>query len=196
MQNSMIVKNEIRIIGWDDGPFLKGGKGKVPVIGTIFRGGVFLDGILRIDVKIDGMDATEKLIKAINRSKHKDLRVTMLDGITFGGFNMVDIKKLYEKTGLPVIAIVRKKTNLKKFREAMKKLPHFEKRWEAVENAGEFYKVSNHGKNIYFQKMGIEKEDAEKIIKISSTRSLIPEALRVSHIIASGIVKGESIGRA
>ncbi|MCD6477782.1 MAG: DUF99 family protein [Candidatus Aenigmarchaeota archaeon] len=198
MQISMYVKNEIRILGWDDGPFKKGSKGTVPVIGTVFRGGSFLDGILRIDVEIDGFDATKKMIKAINKTRHKDLRVIMLDGITFGGFNMVDIKELHKKTGLPVIAITRKKVDMRKFREAMKKLPNFEKRWKVVESAGEFYtiKTGKRGKNIYFQKIGLTKEDAEKIIRLSARRSLLPEPLRVSHLIASGIVKGESIGRA
>jgi endonuclease V-like protein UPF0215 family len=34
---------------------------------------------------------------------------------------------------------------------------------------------------------GILREDAEKVMRITSTRSLIPEALRVAHIIASGL---------
>ena len=43
---------------------------------------------------------------------------------------------------------------------------------------------------------GIERIDAEKIVKLSTTRSAIPEPLRVAHIIAAGIVNGESKGRA
>lgn len=39
---------------------------------------------------------------------------------------------------------------------------------------------------IYMQTTGILREDAEKIVKISSTRSSIPEPLRVAHIVASG----------
>lgn len=193
----MKIKKEIRILGWDDGPFEKGTKGKVPVIGTIFRGGSFMDGLLRIDIQIDGLDATEKMIKAIKKSKHEDLRILMLDGITFGGFNIIDVEKLYKKTSLPVIVILRKKTKMKKFKEAMKKLGNYEKRLKCIKNAGKFYKFKGkkRGKSICFQKIGLTKEDAKKIINISSTRSLIPEPIRVSHIIASGIVKGESIGR-
>lgn len=193
----MIVKKEIRILGWDDAPFPKGEKGKVLLVGSILRGGSFLDGLLRTDVEIDGLDATDKIIKATKKTRHKDLRVIMLDGITFGGFNVVDIKKLHKETKLPVIVIVRRKTNMKKFTEAMKKLDGFKKRLKAVKNAGKFYEVKTkrRGKGIYFQKIGLTKEEAEKIINISATRSLIPEPIRVSHIIASGIVKGESIGR-
>ncbi len=192
----MLVKKEIRILGWDDGPFPKGQKGKAVMVGTIFRGGSFMDGLLKTEIDVDGMDATEKIVEAVSRSKHKDLRVIMLGGITFGGFNFVDIKRVYEKTGLPVIVIVRKRTDMKKFRDAMKKLPHFADRWKAVANAGRFFAADIKGKGIYFQKAGLTEEEAKKIIALSASRGLKPEPLRVAHMIASGIVKGESIGRA
>jgi len=37
---------------------------------------------------------------------------------------------------------------------------------------------------------------AEYIVKLSSTRSLIPEPIRVAHLIASGVALGESMGGA
>ena len=194
----MIVKKEIRILGWDDGPFSKGDEGKVILVGTVFRGASFIDGILKTEVEIDGLDATEKIIDAVSRSKHEDLRVIMLGGITFGGFNFVDIKKLNRETGLPVIVVVRRKTDMEKFRSAMKRVPDFEKRWKAVENAGEFFEISleGRGKSIYFQKAGLREEEARKIIKLTAKRGVIPEPLRIAHLIASAMVKGESIGRA
>jgi hypothetical protein len=36
---------------------------------------------------------------------------------------------------------------------------------------------------------GIVEEDARKILKLTSTRSSVPEALRVAHLVASGISK-------
>ena len=114
------IKQEIRIVGFDDAPFIPRSKGKVPVIGVVFRGGSFLDGVLRTDVTIDGMDATQILIDVINRSKHKQqLRAIMLKGITVGGFNMIDIAELNEKTGLPIIVVNRKMPNLKDIKNAL-----------------------------------------------------------------------------
>jgi hypothetical protein len=190
------IKKEIRILAWDDGPFEFKSKGKDILIGAIFRGGQFLDGMLKTEVEIDGEDATEKIIEKILKTKHKDLRVVMLDGITFAGFNTVDIKEIYEKTKLPVIVINRKKPNLEKFIETLKALPHAEKRIEAVKNAGPIYWTSIKNKRICFQSYGIKNEDAEEIIKITSTMSLIPEPLRAAHLIANGFVLGESVGRA
>lgn len=192
----MLIKREIRILGWDDGPFPKGQRGKTVLVGAIFRGGSFMDGLLKTEIDVDGLDATEKMVEAVRGTRHRDIRVVMLGGITFGGFNFVDIKRLHEETGLPVIVVVRKKADMKKFRSAMRKLPGFTERWRAVANAGEFFRADIKGKSIYFQKAGLTEEEAERIIRLSASRGLKPEPLRVAHMIASGIVKGESIGRA
>ncbi len=51
-------------------------------------------------------------------------------------------------------------------------------------------------KNIYYQFKGLKQKEAEEIIRLSCTRSLIPEPLRVAHLMASALIKGESGGRA
>jgi hypothetical protein len=192
------IKKEIRIVGFDDAPFIPMTKGKVPVIGTVFRGGDYMDGVFKTEVAIDGMDATRTLIKLLNKSKHKQqLRIVMFKGITLGGFNMMDISNLYKETKLPVIVVNRKKPNLEKIRIALKNFNDFEKRWKCVENAGKIHNMKiEKNKNTYFQFKGLTKQEAEKIIKLSCTRSLIPEPLRIAHLIASAIIKGESGGRA
>ncbi len=192
------IKREIRIIGFDDAPFIPRSRGKVPVIGVVFRGGDFLDGILKTEVTIDGMDATDILIKTVNRSKHKDqLRVIVLNGITVGGFNMINISKLWKKTNLPVIVVNRKKPNLEKIRKALKNFKDFKERWGCIKDAGKIYRMRiEKNKNIYFQFKGLKQDEVERIIRLSCTRSLIPEPLRVAHLIASALIKGESGGRA
>ncbi len=193
----MLIKPEIRIIGWDDGPFQFRKKGKTVLIGVVFRGGNFFDGILKTEIDIDGFDSTEKITNAILKSKYEDLRIIMLDGITFGGYNVADIKDLCEKTGLSVIAVNRKKPDLEKFKAGMKSLPDYEKRIKAVKNAGDFfYAHLQSGKRVCFQKCGIDAKSAEQIIRLTAKHSAIPEPLRVAHLIATGFVLGESLGRA
>ena len=196
MQKFRQIKKEIRIVAWDDGPFEFGTKGNDIIVGVIFRGGQFLDGMLKTEVEIDGIDATDKIIESIQKTKHKDLRIIMLDGITFAGFNIVNIKEIYEKTKLSVIVVNRKKPDLEKFVESLKKMSDVEKRTECVKNAGPFYWVNIKNKRVCFQCYGITKEDAAKVIKETSTMSLIPEPLRVAHLIATGFVLGESVGGA
>jgi endonuclease V-like protein UPF0215 family len=185
-----VIKPEIRVLGVDDGVFIPRIGGLVPVVGVVFRGGYWLDGVMHTQIAVDGFDATEKISSMITNSPHyKQLRVIMLNGITFAGFNIVDIKTLNAETKLPVIAVTREKPNLIEIREALKHLPKSEERWNAVLNAGETSETTTrHEKEkIYMQVTGISEEDAQKILQLTSTRSNIPEALRVAHLIASGI---------
>jgi hypothetical protein len=185
-----VVKPEIRVLGVDDGVFIPRTEALVPVVGVVFRGGYWLDGVMHTKIAVDGFDATDKISSMIINSPHyKQLRVVMLNGITFAGFNIVDIKTLNAETRLPVIAVTREKPNLVEIREALKHLLKSEERWNAVLNAGETSEVATrHEKEkIYMQVAGISEEDAEKILRLTSTRSNIPEALRVAHLIASGI---------
>jgi len=185
-----VIKPEIRVLGVDDGVFTPHVEGLVPVVGVVFRGGYWLDGVMHTKVEVDGFDATSKIASMILNSPHyKQLRVIMLNGITFAGFNVVDIKKLNMKTKLPVIAVTREKPNITEIREALKNLPKSEERWKAMLNAGEIVEVSTRSENekIYMQISGMFEEDARKILRLTSTRSNIPEALRAAHLIASGI---------
>jgi len=186
------IKFEIRVLGVDDGVFIPHSKGLVDVVGVVFRGGYWLDGVMRTEIEVDGLDATEKIASMIIESPHyKQLRIIMLSGITFAGFNVVDIKELYSRTELPVIALTRDLPKMEEIKQALENLPEKEKRWKAILNAGEIIEVqTREGEEpIYMQIAGLERRDAEKIVRITSTRSNIPEPLRVAHIIASGLTK-------
>lgn len=188
--NFGVVKPEIRVLGVDDGIFVPQIPGQVPVVGVVFRGGYWLDGVMHTEVLVDGLDATEKIAAMVTCSKHyKQLRVIMLNGITFGGFNVVDMKSLNSLTRLPVIALTREKPNLKKIREALAHLPGSKERWRAILNAGKLTEIATRrpDETIFLHAVGLSFSDSEKIVRLTSTRSNIPEALRVAHLIASGI---------
>jgi uncharacterized protein len=185
-----MVKPEIRVLGIDDGKFVPHSKSQALIVGVVFRAGHWLEGVMSTHITVDGMDATENICKMITRSPHyKQLRVVMLNGITFGGFNVVDIKVLQTKTGLPIIGVTSKKPNLTDVRAALRHLPNSEDRWSAVLNAGELFSVATRGgtQKIYVETVGISKPIAEKVLQLTSTRSKIPEPLRVAHLVASGI---------
>ena len=191
-----IIKQEIRILGVDDSPFPSHTTEKVMLVGTVFRAGNWLDGVLSTYVYGNGTDATEKISEMVKNSRNLgQLGVIMLDGITFGGFNLVNVRQIFESTGVPVIVIMRKIPNFEHIKKALKRFDDWEDRWANVLEAGEVYKVDNP-EPIYMQIYGIEREDAKDIIRLSTTRSAIPEPLRVAHIIAAGIVTGESKGSA
>ena len=178
----------ISVLGLDDGNCLPHTQRNALVIGVVFRGGRSLDGVMHTTIAIDGLDATEKLTAMINGSPHKNqLRLVMLNGMTFGGFNLVDIRKLYINTGLPVITITQDKPDLDAMHDALKHLPDTELRWQIVLNAGIIHEVTNKGVKLYIGIVGITLKDSLSVLDATSTRSSLPEPLRVAHLIASGI---------
>ncbi|MDX1814020.1 MAG: DUF99 family protein [Candidatus Bathyarchaeia archaeon] len=185
-----VIKPEIRVLGVDDGAFTPHVEGQVSVIGVVFRGGYWLDGVLHTKIAVDGFDATDRIASMITGSPHyRQLRVIMLNGITFAGFNVVDVEALNAATKLPVITVTREKPDLAEIYKALQNLPCSEERWKAILSAGKPVEVSTRSakSKIYVQTAGVSKEDAQKILRLTSTRSNIPEALRVAHLIASGI---------
>lgn len=186
------MKKEIRVLGIDDAPFNKFKDKKVLVIGTVFRGGEFMDGLLSTKVSVDGRNSTTKIAKMVNKSKFKkQFRCIFLDGVAVGGFNVIDIEKLNKLTKIPIIVVIRNYPDFKKIFSALKKLKMSRQR-KLIEKLPEPKKVGK----IWIQYIGVDFEKAKKILKITSTHSYIPEAIRIAHLIGSGIIKGESSGRA
>ncbi|MBI4919198.1 DUF99 family protein [archaeon] len=186
-----MLRKETRVLGIDDGPFSKKDK-NVLVVGVLFRGGEFLDGVLSTKIKVDGKNSTDKLTKMINTSKFKiNLKAILLDGIALGGFNVIDIYKLNKKTKVPVIVVMRTYPNYEKIYSALDKAKlKFQKR--LIEKLDKPAKVGK----IFIQTAGLTFEDAKQLVNLTTKHAFIPEPLRVAHLIASGIIKGESKGRA
>jgi len=188
------IKPEIRVLGIDDGAFKPHSRENVLLVGVLSRGGSWVDGVLSTRVAVDGTDSTRRVIEMVNQSKHKgQLRVIMTDGATFAGFNVVDIHDVFAQTGIPVIAVSRERPNLKEVKRAVKNLSDWHGRWEIIKKAGKVYPVRTRAKAapVYIQIAGIKRTDAEQIVKLTATRSFVPEPLRVAHLIARGITYGE-----
>lgn len=191
-----MIKKEIRIIGIDDSYFTRSQK-EVLIVGAITRGKYSLDGVLTTRILVDGMDSTQKITEMINNSRHKpQLKIIMTNGITFAGFNILDIKELAKITNLPVIVIMRKMPNLKKIKNTLKK--HFDDwktRWKIIKKAGKIKKMKIKNFTLFYQHAKISENECKEVIEKSILRGKIPEPLRLAHLIATGISLGESRGK-
>ncbi len=188
----MMLKKEIRVIGIDDSPFERFVKKDILVVGAIFRGGLSLEGILSTKIRVDGNNSTKKLIQMINDSRFKSqLRCIFLNGIALGGFNIVDIEYLNKMTGIPVIVVIRRRPDLTRVSRALMKI-NKKPKLNLIEKAGEIIRIGD----IYVQLKGISVRHSKEVLGIVCSNGNIPEPLRIAHMIASGIIKGESKGKA
>ena len=190
------MKDQIRILGIDDGPF-KFKQKSVIIVGVIMRAPQYIEGICKSRVAVDGNDANSVLKKMIYSSNYKDqVRLIMLDGVALGGFNVVDIEALYSDTGIPVTSITRTEPDLKVIRETLKS--HFsdwKERWESISKR-DLVKINTNFKPIFVKFIGLKKSEIQRYIRLTTIRGVLPEPIRVAHLIATAMVKGESAGRA
>ena len=180
------------IVGFDDSPFDKFKDKDLLVVGTVMRGQSSINGIMSTRVKVDGNDSTAKLISLIKKSKFRtQLKAILLDGIAFGGFNIIDIHKLHEKTGIPVIVIIRRLPDFENIKDILAKIGK-KSSIKLIEKAGQAEKIGN----IYAQYAGCDLDYVKQVIRLTTINAEIPEPLRISHLISAGIVMGESKGDA
>ncbi len=186
---------DIRVVGIDDSHFKPHTEGKVTLIGVVMRSSKYIDGFLKGEIEIDGMDSTDVIIKMVRGKYEKDIRVIMTQGITFGGFNVLDVERLYKETGKSVIVISRKMPDLESMERALRE--HFldwEERVKLI-NEVNIEKLKNGEFEIYVQRVGIDKENTKEIIRKFTIRGAIPEPVRVAHLAASALHFGESRGK-
>ncbi|MEM1646268.1 MAG: DUF99 family protein [Ignisphaera sp.] len=96
---------------------------KTVLVGAIVCNNRFQDLLLDY-VTIDGLDATIIIYRIIEKALYLyNIQAVLLDGVTYAGFNVVDPRKLYNLTSIPMIVVFRHKLDLDKIRFALEK--HF-----------------------------------------------------------------------
>jgi endonuclease V-like protein UPF0215 family len=180
------------IIGFDDAPFSRSHHGNVTVVGAVFAG-LRLDGVLVGAVRKDGANAARNLADLIQKSKFaKHIQLVMLQGIALGGFNVVDVPLLYRRLGLPVLVVARRQPDFSAIQKALQgNVTDGGRKWKLIKALGPMEQIAG----ICIQRVGLTLDEAENVITKFAVHGHIPEPLRTAHLIAGGIVSGQSRGR-
>lgn len=175
-QNSLFNK-DTRILAIDDSPFSRDDK-STSIVGVIMRKDLYLETLVRKVIAVDGMDSTEKVLEAI-KERGSGVGVMMTQGVTLGGFNILDLARIYEETKIPIINVVDHEPDMKAIEDALRK--HF-KDWKSRYSAlsGNFFKSGS----IYVQAIGIENKSACRFLEQVTINGKIPEPLRIANLIA------------
>ncbi len=140
----------------------------------------------------DGTDATEKIVGLFKRTRFRDqIRLIAVNGIGFAGLNIIDIKKVEKATGAKMLSVTRRRPHPPELIGALKSFSKLEHKdvtqrlkLMALQKKLPVYKVG-----AFFAQTTMELPEARKFVEHSAA------LLRLAHMIASGVVKGESKGR-
>ncbi len=188
------MKPQVRVMGIDDAPFSFEDQ-RVEVVGAMVRVPSYLEGILLSDVQVDGEDATERVCDMISRSRFKEgLALIMVDGVAFGGFNVVDIEAMYESLSIPVATVTKKQPDIQSMERALRaRFSDWRERLEIIKRST-LHRVRTPHKPLYVHAVGMVMQDVKELIGRSTVRGALPEPLRIAHLIATAIKVGESKG--
>lgn len=177
------MKSEIRVIGFDDSPFTRP-DGRVPVVGVHMRGGLRVEGILATDVERDGDDATNRVARCVAESGYRGLKCILLDGASFAGFNVVDLEGLAQETGVPCLAFTKGVPDLESMRRALQNVPNPEGKWALLAKRKKVT-LPTETSPITISYAGMDEAQAVRILALTTARGLVPEPLRLAHLIAA-----------
>jgi endonuclease V-like protein UPF0215 family len=98
-----------RLLGIDDGPFVKGVDATTPLVAALMEGGDRLEGVAIRPFAVDGDDVTAFLARWIRALRfHAATHAVVLGGVTIAGLAVVDLAALAVALELPVIAVSRR----------------------------------------------------------------------------------------
>ena len=178
----------IRVIGFDDAPFVRQSGLPVSIAGVVCAGTRF-EGMVWGQIQPDGCDATDVICNLLLSGKFlPQLHVVLLDGISMGGFNVIDLPLLAERLNRPCVAVMRRLPRMTKVEYAVKRLPGAEAKLATIDRAG----LIHAHPPFYFQVCGTDPLIMAKVLQRVTDRGHVPEALRIAHLIASAVMKGES----
>jgi hypothetical protein len=178
----------IKVIGFDDAPFSRTSGSLVSIAGVVC-GGTRFEGMVWGQVIPDGLDATDAICQLLIGGKFlPQLHLVLLDGIAFGGFNIIDLPELASRLQLPCVAVMRHQPDLAAVEKALSYLSESEYRLELLRRAGTIH-VSEP---FFFQVCGEQPEVIAAVLQRLTDTGKVPEALRLAHLIGAAVITGVS----
>lgn len=166
------------------------GRSRSVLAGVVMRKDLRIDGFTSGRVTVGGMDATDIILQMIHELDRRDINVVLLSGCVIAWFNVIDVQRVAEETGIPVICVTYEESDglLDDLRHHF---PDDEDRIQAYLRLGEREPVDLGGnRTIYLRATGIGYPDAARFCRDFTLEGKIPEPLRVARLLAREVFSG------
>jgi len=190
------MKAKSRFMGIDDAPF-RFTDADVPIVGIVVQAPAYIEGVLTTTARVDGRDGTERIAGMLRTSRYREgLAMLLLNGVAVGGFNVIDLDALHEVAEVPVVTVTRRRPDLDAIERALRrKFDDWEDRWALIRRH-RIDEIPTKHTPVYVTSVGASRAEVCEALGLTTVRGALPEPLRVAHLVAAAIVKGESRGRA
>lgn len=156
--------------------------------GVVMRGDLRIDGVGFARIKVGGMDATEGVLKIYRDLNRRDIGVLLLGGSIVSWFNIIDLDRVHDETGLPLICITYEASE--GLEEHIRK--HFEDRdlrLEAYQRLGTREEIQlENGYTVYVRYLGLSMKEASIILNRFTVDGRRPEPVKVARLMARSML--------
>ncbi|MEM0223126.1 MAG: DUF99 family protein [Thermofilum sp.] len=183
---SGFVKPAFRVLGVAE--CFRKSQARSVVAAVSYRRDRVIDGVYLTFFNVGGLDATEKIISLVRESGRKDFNVIMVNGCVLSWFNVLDLKKIHEGTGIPVMCLTYEESSgLERFIKEY--FPGDTARMRMYLDLGEreLVYVRAARSYVYVRYQGLTAEDVRKILDSTTLTGRVPEPLRTAQTIARAV---------
>jgi hypothetical protein len=156
--------------------------------GVVIRKDGIIDGFAFTEITVGGMDATDGIIELFRSLGRNDINLIMLNGCVIAWFNVIDLTKLHEALDMPLICVTYEQSEglEKYFKEYFP--DDWEKRVSAyLSNCERRETLLHTGYKVFLREVGLEFDDAVRLLNEFTHQGGIPEPLRLAKSLAKTI---------
>ena len=153
--------------------------------GIVISRDFIIDGFVFGKCTIEGDDATDAILDMYRRLDRDDISYIIISGLIISMYNIIDIKRIWQVTKIPVIAVTYEDSL--GIEDAIRHhFPYsYAKKLEQYQKLGKRIEMSLHtGHKLYFRHEGCLFEETVKFLDMLTLQGSIPEPVRIAHLLA------------
>ena len=161
--------------------------------GIVMSTDLVIDGFVMGYSTVGGDDATDSILTMYEKLDRPDVSFILISGIVISLYNIVDVKRISEKTGMPVIGVTYEESS--GIEDAIKH--HFPESYESklaeYSKLGSREKITLHtSHNLYIRNEGCTTLEVKQLLDKMTLQGSVPEPLRIAQLLANTLLKTKS----
>jgi hypothetical protein len=160
--------------------------------GIVMSTDLVIDGFVFGHSTVGGDDATDAILEMYEKLDRQDISFLLISGIVISLYNIIDMKRISEKIGLPVIGITYEESS--GIEDAIKH--HFPESYKS--KLTEYSKLEPRKKitlhtsyNLYVRNEGCTVLEAKQLLDKITLQGSIPEPLKITQLLANTLLKSK-----
>lgn len=183
MKKIHLEKKGIRCLAISES-FRKDSKKSI-LVGVVMRKDFLVDGFVIGTSSLEGDDATEQIIKMVEKINRPDINCLLISGIVISLYNIIDLKKISSEIQIPVIAVTYEESD--GIEDSIKR--HFKNNFKS--KLAQYKKLDKRktleldtGYSIFIRHEGCSFDEASSMLNSFTISGSIPEPIRVGKLLA------------